>query len=170
MTLRTWLLLTMSGLGLTMTAHADPEILKNWFEDPFFQVRNGMVDCPTPLGPFTNETVKKQESHWRVERGTSCWIAGKCRLPNSYYYDKDIAAAVKQTFDATTGFQTDSIWLMFQRRFVWIEGCIANPADAEALKALVAATPDVEEVIVHLRSNPQAPLPYPQIPADAVLQ
>ncbi|WP_018150495.1 BON domain-containing protein [Leeia oryzae] len=168
MTRRTWALIAIASLGISTLAHAD--ILKNWFDDPFFQVRNGIADCPTPLGPYTTETVKKQESHWRVERGTSCWIAGKCRLPNSYYYDKDIAAAVKHTMDTTPAFQADSIWLMFQRRFVWIEGCIADPADAEVLKALVAATPDVEEVIVHLRSNPQDPLPYPQIPADAILQ
>ncbi|WP_211443203.1 BON domain-containing protein [Collimonas humicola] len=141
------------------------ETLKNWFNDPFIQVRNAVPDCPPPLGPLVSEQEARRESHWRTERGTSCWLAGQCSKPNSYLYDAPIAQAVQAHFAADPAFARSSLWLTFQRRFVWVEGCSADPAiTAAALEAFVRAAPDVERVIVNLRAPGAGKTPYPLAP------
>lgn len=57
------------------TACADGDVPRNWFDDPFFQIANGIPKCPRPLGPFLTESEMKAESHARAERGTSCWLS-----------------------------------------------------------------------------------------------
>lgn len=152
---------------LAVMAPACGETLKNWFNDPFIQVRSAVPDCPPPLGPLVSEAEARKESHWRTERGTTCWLAGKCDKPNSYLYDAPIARSVQAHFAAEPGFaRNSSLWLTFQRRFVWIEGCSADRAlDAAALEAFVRAEPDVERVIVNLRRPGDSKPPYPLAPA-----
>jgi len=148
-----------------MLPQARGETLKNWFNDPFIQVRNAVPDCPPPLGPLVSEQEARRESHWRTERGTSCWLAGQCSKPNSYQYDAAIAQTVQAHFAADPAFARSSLWLTFQRRFVWVEGCSADPAiDAAALAAFVRAEPDVERVIVNLRAPGASKAPYPLAP------
>lgn len=138
------------------------ETLKNWFNDPFIQVRNGVPACPPPLGPLVSEEEARKESHWRTERGTTCWLAGKCSKPNSYLYDAPIARSVQAHFSTNPAFARSSLWLTFQRRFVWVEGCSADPGiTAAALEAFVRAEPDVERVIVNLRAPGESKPPYP---------
>src|SRR6185437_16052455 len=83
---------------------ASAEELKNWFDDPFFQVRQGMPNCPMPLGPLLPQSKRNGEAHYRVERGTSCYLACKCAKPNAYWYDADIGKAVAQAFAASPDF------------------------------------------------------------------
>ncbi|WP_211453157.1 BON domain-containing protein [Collimonas antrihumi] len=148
-------------------APACGETLKNWFSDPFIQVRSAVPDCPLPLGPLVSEVEMRKESHWRTERGTSCWLAGQCNKPNSYLYDAPISRSVQAHFAAEPGFaRNSSLWLTFQRRFVWVEGCSADQSvDATALEAFVRAEPDVERVIVNLRTPGDSKAPYPLAPA-----
>jgi len=148
------------------TVEAQYTALKNWFNDPFIQVRNSVPDCPQPLGPLVGEDEARRESHWRTERGTSCWLAGQCSKPNSYLYDAPIATSVAAHFAAVPEFaRASSLWLTFQRRFVWVEGCSADPAiDAAALEAFVRAEPDVERVIVNLRRPGETKAPYALAP------
>ncbi|MEO6917705.1 MAG: BON domain-containing protein [Collimonas sp.] len=147
---------------LALASPVRAETLKNWFNDPFIQVRSAVPDCPPPLGPLVNEAEAHLESHWRTERGTSCWLAGQCSKPNSYLYDAPIAHAVQVHFANDPAFARSSLWLTFQRRFVLVEGCSADPAmTAAALEAFVRAEPDVERVIVNLRAPGQSKAPYP---------
>ena len=110
------------------SAPAGAEPLRNWFNDPYFQVRSGMRRCPTPKGPMSTEAEMRSESHSRTERGTSCWLAKKCSKQNSYLYDPDIAAAVRARFDASTALRDASLWVTVQRRIVCVEGCVAPDA------------------------------------------
>ncbi|AMO98113.1 hypothetical protein CAter282_0156 [Collimonas arenae] len=164
--LRLHYLLAIFLAASATTANAHDEILKNWFNDPFIQVRSNVPDCPQPLGPLVNEEEARRESHWRTERGTTCWLAGQCSKPNSYLYDAPIAKSVATHFAAMPEFaQASSLWLTFQRRFVWVEGCSADPAiDAAALEAFVRAEPDVERVIVNVRAPGAAKAPYALAP------
>ncbi|WP_442783071.1 BON domain-containing protein [Collimonas fungivorans] len=149
-----------------MISPACGETLKNWFNDPFIQVRSAVADCPQPLGPLASEEEMRKETHWRSERGTTCWLAGKCDKSNSYLYDAPIARSVQTHFATEPGFaRNSSLWLTFQRRFVWIEGCSADPAvDAAALETFVRAEPDIERVIVNLRMAGDSKPPYPLAP------
>jgi len=159
--------LAAAGMMATTTS-ANSEILKNWFNDPFIQVRSAVPDCPQPLGPLVSAEEARKESHWRTERGTTCWLAGKCGKPNSYLYDAPIARSVQAHFAAEPGFaRNSSLWLTFQRRFVWVEGCSADRViDAAALEAFVRTEPDVERVIVNLRRPGDSKPPYPLAPAQ----
>jgi hypothetical protein len=154
-------LLTMS----MMMSATYGDVLKNWFNDPFIQVRDAVPDCPLPLGPLVSEPEARKESHWRTERGTSCWLAGQCSKPNSYLYDAPIAHAVQTHFARDPAFARSSLWLTFQRRFVWVEGCSADPTiNPAALEAFIRAEPDVERVIVNLRAPGASKAPYPLAP------
>ena len=152
------LLLTL--LPVDTLRAADEGSLRNWFDDPFYQVRNGATSCATPLGPFSDEVEMRNQTHSRSERGTRCWLAGQCRLPNSYLYDADIAAAVRQRFDAASVLRDASLWVTVQRRIVWIEGCVARSYKTGFLERVVRAVPDVELVIVNVHRGGDAPLPY----------
>ena len=139
---------------------ADEGALRNWFDDPFFQVRSGAPGCATPLGPFTDGTEMRNQTHPRSERGSRCWLEGRCRLPNSYLYDAGIAGAVRERFDATLALRDASLWVTVQRRIVWIEGCVARSYRPGTLERVMRAVPDVELVVVNVHRGGDASLPY----------
>jgi hypothetical protein len=129
---------------------AGGDALKNWFNDPFFRISNGIPACPLPLGPLLTEAEMKAESHSRVERGTSCWMAGECKQPNAYLYDAGIAQTIRQRFQSAGTFDKDSLWIMVSRRFVWAEGCVTDSREGAEIEALLRAVPDVERVLVNV--------------------
>jgi hypothetical protein len=110
------------------------------------------------------EAQMQAESHSRVERGTSCWMAGQCSLPNAYLYDAAIAAAIRQRFDERGVFADDSLWITVKRRFVWVEGCVADTRDAVALKRMMQAVPDVERVLIDVMQGINGKPPYAVLP------
>lgn len=138
-----WLLGAWAGLA---QAQAPPE-KKNWFNDPFFQISSGLAACPVPEGPLLTQDEARAVEHWRVERGTSCFQAGKCRLPNSYLYDKGLAAPVAAALAAVPGVQIGSVWVTIQRRWVFLQGCVTTPEQVTALEQAAQAVPDVEIVV-----------------------
>jgi BON domain len=119
----------------------------NYFNDPFVQVTRGIADCPVPEGPMITRAEMRAQAHSRTERGTSCYLAGRCRLPNSYLYDKEIIPRVQMAILADGRFAETSIWLEGQRRWVWIKGCVRHKDQAKALERLVRGIDDVEAVI-----------------------
>jgi len=134
--------------------------LKNWFDDPFFQVRNGVKDCPVPLGPLTTGEEMQTQTHNRTERGTRCFQEGRCTKPNSFMYDKEIADGVRAKFAATPAYRDASLWVTIQRRIVWVEGCVAPNYRSGRLDKLVREVPDVELVVVNVRKRASDPAPY----------
>ncbi len=92
----------------------------------------------------------RAEAHVRAERGTRCFQSGRCRLPNSYLYDKEIIPRVKLAIVADGRFSETSLWIEGQRRWVWLKGCVRTRAEAEALERLVRSIDDVEAVINEL--------------------
>ncbi|RZI41899.1 BON domain-containing protein [Herbaspirillum sp. HC18] len=140
-------------------AHADDgPLLKNWFNDPFFQASDGMRNCPQPRGPLLTETEMKAEAHSRVERGTSCWMAGTCKEPNAYLYDASIAQAIRERLPKQEG---DSLWITVRRRWVWVEGCVTDMRHAADWEAAMKAVPDVERVLVNVMQGTEGKPPYP---------
>jgi hypothetical protein len=147
---------------------ADTPQLRNWFDDPYFQVRAAIRDCPVPLGPLTTGEEMRTQTHNRSERGTRCFQEGRCRLPNSFLYDKAIADEVRDKFAATRDWRDASLWVTVQRRIVWIEGCMAPRAakhSVEKLERLARGVPDVELVVVNVRRRPEEQVPYRRLPA-----
>ncbi|WP_036018532.1 hypothetical protein [Paraburkholderia mimosarum] len=147
------------SVDATATATADTA-RKNWYNDPFFALSNSIAACPQPLGPLMTKAEAEDDAHYRVERGTTCWLAHKCAKPNSYLYDPDIAAAIRRQLEGDALFAGTSIWITVQRRFVYAEGCAGAGFDSAALERRLLAIPDVEQVFVRVRSDPRRPLPY----------
>lgn len=130
-------------------ASAPPE-RRNWFDDPFVAATHGLPGCPEPDPPLLTEAEMQHETHWRAERGTSCFRSGRCRLPNAYLYDKEIVPRVVKAIDAAGDYANTSIWVEGQRRWVWLKGCVSTPGQAAELERMVRLVDDVEAVIPQL--------------------
>lgn len=126
----------------------------NFFNDPFEQATSGIASCPVPQGPLITRQEMLSQTHGRAERGTSCYQAGRCRLPNAYLYDPDIIARSKKAILADGRFGGTSVWLTGQRRWVWLQGCVRTEAQAEAIERLVRSIDDVENVMNELKLVP----------------
>ena len=150
------------GAWLWFSACAQPDepLLINPFDDPFVQATAGRP-CPAPLGPAYTDSARRAESHSRVERGTSCWLAGKCAEPNAYRYDAANAKAALAALQAETSLAASAIWVTAQRRLIYLEGCVADAAQAATAEALMKALPDVDQVIPAL-ALPGERTPYQQ--------
>ncbi|MFX1674521.1 BON domain-containing protein [Paraburkholderia sp. A2WS-5] len=142
----------------------DPGEIRNWYNDPFFALSSAPGACPQPLGPRMTKAEADDDAHYRVERGTTCWLAHKCTKPNAYLYDADIATAIREKFGDAASLNGTSVWITVQRRFVYAEGCAPAAFDRAALERGLAAIPDVEQVFVRLRADPHARLPYKTLP------
>ena len=141
------LVVTLAGLA---SALAD-EPRRNVFDDPFQQLTHGLANCPVPPGPLLTEAEARAQAHGRIERGTSCFRAGRCRLPNSYLYDKEIMPRAQKAVDADGRFErSTSVWASGQRRWLWLQGCVSTADEAQALEALLRGIDDVEGVVNEL--------------------
>jgi hypothetical protein len=139
-----------AALLLPAGTHADDEARTNYFNDPFMQVTAAIAACPRQQGPLLTRREALAESHWRAERGGSCYRDGRCRLPNSYLYDEEIIPRVKKAILADGRFADTSIWIEGQRRWVWLKGCVRSREQSAALEQLVRNIDDVEAVINQL--------------------
>jgi len=149
------------------TAQGAPEptspqpLRQNWFDDPFFQVAAGQPACPMPQGPYYTAEERRAQTHSRLERGTSCWLAGKCTDSNAYRYDKPLAPKVRAALLAVPGVRRSSVWVTVQRRWVYLQGCVPDAALARKLERAARTVPDVETVVPDLMVGTRGKPPYP---------
>jgi BON domain len=130
--------------------NAAQEELANAFGDPFVAITKGMPRCPVPLGPMYTSKEVAEEAHWRSQRGVSCHTAGRCRLPNAYLYDKEIIPRVQLAIETNGRFKNTSVWAYGQRRWVFLQGCVASREESAELERIVRLIDDVESVINEL--------------------
>jgi hypothetical protein len=138
---------------------------ENRGNDPFVQISTAIPGCPEPLGPRETDQEWLDEAHYRIERGNSCWVEGRCRLSNGYLYDKEIAEALERRLTninyATHWRERTSLWLMLQRRFIYVQGCVSPDFDKKQFLFELGKTADVERVIDDTTTDPASPtLPY----------
>jgi hypothetical protein len=144
-----------------MASPAQPtEELRNWFDDPFFQISDDLHDCPLPAGPFTTEADKRVAAHRRAEKGTTCWLAGECDRPNAYVYDADIARAFQEALAQHNPFAHSTLWVTVQGRVVYIEGCVADASVAPKLESFARALPHVQQAMAIVRADASQRPPY----------
>jgi hypothetical protein len=152
------------GIAASRSALAE-EQRANWGNDPFLKVSNAIPGCPEPLGPRQTRQEWLHEGHYRVERGNSCWLEGRCRLSNAYRYDAEIADAVQRRLvniePATRWRERSTLWLMLRRRFIYVQGCVAPDFDKKQFLFELAKTADADNVIDETTLDPKAAaLPY----------
>jgi hypothetical protein len=133
----------------------------NAFGDPFLEVTRAIAACPVPRGPgFTEEEVRN-EAHVRAQHGNSCYRSGRCRLPNSYLYDKEIIPRVQQHLRLDGRFGDTSVWVLGERRLVTLMGCVRTKEQAEQIEKAVLLVDDVMGVINHLQVGAGGKPKYP---------
>ena len=146
---------------IAIHAHADSGSRSNVFNDPFVQVTAGLPDCPVPDAPGVTAQEARELAHDRSQRGVSCWLAGRCRLPNAYLYDAEIVPRVQLALRMDGRFgATTSLWATGQRRWVRLQGCVATPELAAEAVRIVRAIDDVEGVVDELMVGTDGPPPY----------
>lgn len=155
---------TLLLLALALSS-ASAQDRSNVFDDPFQQLTHGLAGCPVPAGPLITRDEAISEAHGRSQRGVSCYLDGRCRLPNSYLYDKEIMPRVEIAVRASGRFDADtSVWALGQRRQVWLKGCVSTFEQARELEELVRRIEDVEGVLVELTVGTQRPEKHEQVP------
>jgi hypothetical protein len=147
-------------LSLPLAVTAAGEERQNFFDDPFVQATGAMPSCPVPEGPLLTQAEFREAAHVRAQHGTSCHLSGRCRLANSYLYDKEIVPRVKQYIVRDGRFDNTSVWVLGQRRLVTLMGCVQTREQAEALEKSVLLVDDVMNVVNQLMVGTQGPPPY----------
>lgn len=138
-------------LGLAVCAGGGAQERRNAFDDPFLQVTSALPGCPVPRPPaFTEEEVRK-EAHVRAQHGNSCYRSGRCRLPNSYLYDREIIPRVRQHIRLDGRFDDTSVWILGERRLVTLMGCVHTREQAEQMEKAVLLVDDVMGVVNFLQ-------------------
>jgi hypothetical protein len=146
------------AVGVALAAVAQER--SNFFDDPFLRVTASLPGCPVPEGPLYSNDEVRQSEHVRSQHGGSCYLSGRCRLPNSYLYDKEIVPRVARYIERDGRFDDTSVWVMGQRRIVTLMGCVRSKQQAEALERSVALVDDVLNVVNLLMVGVSGPPPY----------
>ncbi|NRF65576.1 transporter [Aquincola sp. S2] len=165
MSLRLPTLLLLLAAATTPAAADAPHELRNWAPDPFRQLSADRADCPVPRGPLMTEAEWRSEAHWRIETGTSCWLAGQCADSNAYRYDAALAQALFPRLQAAPALAGSSVWVYLQRRILFMQGCVRDAAQAAALEAAAKGTPELLMVVPALRVGSDEPIPYRRLVA-----
>jgi hypothetical protein len=139
---------------------ADDGPRTNVFGDPFVQATHANAACPPAEPPLVTAAEARAQSHGRAERGTTCHYWGRCRLPNAYLYDKEIVPRVVRFITLDDRFANSTIWVLGQRRWVYLKGCVASAEQASALEREVRLIDDVEAVIDELMVGSSGNPPY----------
>ncbi len=132
----------------------------NFFDDPFVSATSGFRRCPVPEGPKYSAAEVRLMEHERVQHGVSCYQSGRCRLPNSYLYDKELVPRVAQSIQRSGRFDDTSVWVLGQRRVVTLMGCVRSREQAEALEQSVVLVDDVMNVVNLLMVGTRGKPPY----------
>lgn len=146
-------MLAALALGLALAANAQER--KNYFEDPFVQVTRALPGCPQPRPPGMTEQELRDAAHVRAQHGGSCYRSGRCRLPDSYLYDKEIIPRAAQFLQLDGRFDDTSVWILGERRLVTLMGCVRSQEQAEAMERAVLLVDDVMGVINYLMVGTQ---------------
>lgn len=140
------------------------ELLRNPFHDPFAQVTRDLAACPVASPPTYTHAEMQEAEHHRVERGNSCFLAGRCRYSNSFDYDRGIAAGLFPALARDPGLRGTSIWALVQGRFVQLFGCVSTKAQVARARELAEHWPDVQAVLPVLMLGTRGAAPYTVAP------
>jgi hypothetical protein len=118
-----------------------------YYQDPPpLAATRGLPDCPQPKVRQLTPEQARREAHQRVERGTSCWLAGKCEAGGDYKDDDKVNAQVAAALAADRRLARSSLWVETLRKFVTVKGCLVNAGQGRIAEALARAVPKVKLV------------------------
>lgn len=129
----------------------------NAFDDPFLRATSAIANCPVPAGPLYTPEQVRAEAHVRAQSGTSCYYSGRCRLPNAYLYDKEIAPRAVQYLQRDERLADSSVWVLVRQRHVYLQGCVRSKEQAQTMERSVGLIDDVVGVVPQLSAPGEAP-------------
>ncbi|MES2979715.1 MAG: BON domain-containing protein [Pseudomonadota bacterium] len=136
--------------GLLMLAAcasiAQPPII-----EPIVPVTSTIASCPAPTEAALSQAEIAADEHVRTQHGTSCYLSGRCRLPNSYLYDRELVPRVVKYLGQDERFKDTQVWVSVKRRLVTLIGCVHTAEQAAAMERSVLLVDDVMGVINELR-------------------
>ncbi len=132
---------------LSATGLVAAQVPRQSLGDPFVQVTSAIAACPMPSPSLYTPDEARAQSHYRAERGTDCYLSGRCRLSNAYAYDTDIISRVQKYIRQDPRFANTSLWIEGQRRWVTLMGCVSTAQQQAALESAVRMVDDVENVV-----------------------
>jgi BON domain len=147
----------LAAAAVLTAAGANAQTATNHFDDPFLRATSALPNCPAPAGPLYTPEQVREEAHVRSQAGTSCFTSGRCRLPNAYLYDKEIAPRAVQYLQRDDRFTNSSVWVIVQRRIVYLLGCAQSREQAATMEQSVALIDDVAGVVNWLSAPGEAP-------------
>ena len=133
----------ISGRQSATFATAAAQEPRTYQLDPFAAATDGYAGCPVVQPPLLTEQEMRITAHQRVERGTSCCLAGTCECGGAYKRDPEINVRVVDAIRSDPRFRGTSIWVTTTRKFVTLQGCVRSAAQKKALERLVKGQPDV---------------------------
>ena len=131
------------AIGASLVPDVRAEEPRTYQLDPFTQATAGDAGCPEAKPPVLTEQEMRTTAHQRVERGTSCCLAGTCECGGAYKHDPEINDRVAAAIKADSRFAKTSIWVTTTRKFVTLQGCVRNAPQKKALERLVKGQPGV---------------------------
>src|SRR2546430_9826814 len=131
------------GIVVALAPDVRAEEPRTYQLDPFTRATAGDACCPEAKPPVLTEQEMRTTAHQRVERGTSCCLAGTCECGGAYKHDPEINDRVAAAIKADSRFAKTSIWVTTTRKFVTLQGCVRNAPQKKALERLVKGQPDV---------------------------
>ena len=138
---------------------------ENRGRDPFFQISSRIAGCPEPHGPRVDEAQWRRDAHHRIEDGNHCYVEGRCRLANSYQYEKEIVESTRRRLQslslAMPGWQDSTLWLTVRGRWLLVQGCVGRGFAHQPFMAALREVADVEIVIDQTTDDPARGVPYP---------
>ena len=138
----------LAVIGMVAPAAAQEDAIDP--TDPLVEVTRALPGCPPAVVHRMDADEARAQAHSRSQRGTSCYLSGQCRLPNSYLYDREIVPRVQQFLRQDRRFADTSVWVLGQRRLVTLMGCVHSARQALDMEQAVILVDDVSGVINHL--------------------
>ena len=134
--------LSLSLVPCARGAHPD-----NYYQDPPpRRATAGIADCAAPVVRGLTPDEARREAHQRVERGTSCFLAGTCPAGGDYKDDAAVNDRVAAAIASDPRFAGASIWVTTLRKFVTLQGCLVDESQGRRLEEFVRAIPGVKLV------------------------
>jgi hypothetical protein len=135
----------IASIALAGVASASDD--DNYYQDPPpLAATHGIADCPPPVVRKLTPEQARREAHQRVERGTSCFLAGTCEAGGDYKDDDRVNADVVAALAGDPRMTHSSLWVETLRKFVTVKGCLADEAQGPIAEALARAVPKVKLV------------------------
>ena len=141
--------------SIALVAGASAADDDNYYQDPPpLAATRGIAGCPPPRVRKVTPEQARREAHQRVERGTSCFLAGTCEAGGDYKDDDRVNAEVVAVLAADPRLAHSSLWVETLRKFVTLEGCLADDAQGHVAEALARAVPKVKLVWMEAKVVP----------------